>query len=61
VGAAAGFGLVILQLGAGLPPSFQIGLLVAGIDLSAELTATLVGFAVLGVYLGLRKPLRGSP
>jgi hypothetical protein len=38
----------------GLPPSLKIGLLVAGIFISAELAATLLGFAILGGYLGLR-------
>ena len=40
----------------GLPPSLKAGLLVAGIFISAELGATLLGFALFGGYLGLRPP-----
>jgi hypothetical protein len=42
----------------GLPPSFGIALLLAGIHISGEFFATLVGFAVFGGYLGLRPIFR---
>jgi hypothetical protein len=54
LGILVGAGLVLAQMQEGLPPSLQIGMLVIGIFISAELAATLIGFAVLGGYLGLR-------
>ena len=54
LGLLVGIGLTLAQLQEGLPPSLKIGLLVAGIFISAEFGATLVGFALLGGYLGLR-------
>jgi len=54
LGLLVGMGLALAQLQEGLPPSLQIGLLAAGIFISAEFAATLLGFAVLGGYLGLR-------
>lgn len=45
----------------GLPPSLGIGLLVAGIFISVELAATLVGFAIFGGYLGLRPAFKKKP
>jgi hypothetical protein len=54
LGVFVGLGLVLAQLQEGLPPSPLIGLLVMGIFISAELAATLIGFALLGGYLGLR-------
>lgn len=54
LGILVGVGLVIAQLQEGLPPSLAVGLLVMGIFISAELIATLLGFALLGSYLGLR-------
>jgi hypothetical protein len=54
LGLLVGLGLTLAQLQEGLPPSLKIGLLVAGIFISGEFAATLVGFAVLGGYLGLR-------
>jgi hypothetical protein len=54
LGLLVGVGLVLAQLQEGLPPNLATGLLVAGIFLVGELTATVVGFAVLGRYLGLR-------
>jgi hypothetical protein len=56
-GFAAGLALVAAQLQEGLPPSLGIGLIVAGIYISGELLATVVGFAVLGGYLGIRPSL----
>jgi len=47
----------VAQLQEGFPPSLMIGLVVAGIFISAEFAATLVGFAILGGYLGLRPSL----
>jgi hypothetical protein len=54
LGLLAGVGLTLAQLQEGFPPSLQIGLLAAGIFISAEFVSTLLGFAVLGGYLGLR-------
>ena len=54
---AAGLALVAAQLQEGLPPTLGIGLLVAGIYISGERLATVVGFAILGGYLGLRPSL----
>ena len=54
LGLLAGIGLTLAQLLEGLPPSLRIGLIVAGIFISAEFVATLAGFAILGGYLGLR-------
>jgi hypothetical protein len=57
LGILAGAGLLVAQLQEGLPPSMVTGLLLAGIFLSAELTATLLGFGILGGFLGLRPSL----
>lgn len=54
LGLLVGVGLASAQLQEGFPPSLKIGLLVGGIFVSAELGATLLGFAVFGGYLGLR-------
>jgi hypothetical protein len=54
LGLLVGVGLLLAQLQEGLPPSLMIGLIVAGIFISAEFIATLVGFLLLGGYLGLR-------
>jgi hypothetical protein len=54
LGLLVGLGLTLAQLQEGLPPSVRIGLIVAGIFISAECVATLAGFALLGGYLGLR-------
>jgi hypothetical protein len=54
VGLLTGVGLAVAQLQEGFPPSLLIGLVVAGIFISGEFLATLVGFAILGGYLGLR-------
>jgi hypothetical protein len=54
LGLLVGVGLTVMHLQEGLPPNLKIGLLVAGIFVSAELSATLLGFALLGGYLGLR-------
>jgi hypothetical protein len=54
LGLLVGAGLVLAQLQEGVPPNLRTGLLVAGVFLSAELIATLLGFAILGGYLGLR-------
>lgn len=55
-------GLAIWLVGfqEGLPPSLGIGLLLLGIDISVELVATMLGFAIFGGYLGLRPPLRND-
>jgi hypothetical protein len=58
VGLLVGVVLVMVQLQEGLPPSLAIGLLVAGIFISVEFIATLVGFAIFGGYLGLRPVFR---
>jgi hypothetical protein len=54
VGLLVGIALFGAQLQEGLPPSLRIGLVVAAIFLFAEFTATVLGFALLGRYLGLR-------
>jgi hypothetical protein len=53
LGLVVGAGLVLAQLQEGLPPSLRTGLIVMGIFISAELVATLLGFAIFGGYLGL--------
>jgi hypothetical protein len=57
IGLLVGVLLVIAKMQEGLPPNLAIGLLVAGIFISVELGATLMGFAIFGGYLGLRPPL----
>ncbi len=54
LGLAVGIGLYLTQLREGLPPNLLSGLLVAGIFVSVELGATLLGLALLGGFLGLR-------
>jgi hypothetical protein len=56
-GLLVGLLLVLANLQEGPPPSFGIGLLVAGIFLSVELVASLLGYAIFGGYLGLRPAL----
>lgn len=60
LGLLIGFGLLLAQLQEGFPPNLETGLLVAGIFISAELGATLIGFALIGGYLGLRPPFKNS-
>jgi hypothetical protein len=60
LGLLVGLGLDLAQLQEGLPPSVQAGLLVMAVFVSAELVATLLGFAFLGGYLGLRPTLRSG-
>jgi hypothetical protein len=57
IGLLVGLLLVIAQQLEGPPPSLGIGLLVAGIFISVEFVATLLGFAIFGGYLGLRPAL----
>lgn len=57
LGLFVGVALTLAQWQEGLPPSL-IGLIVAGIFISAEFVATIVGFALLGGYLGLRPAFR---
>ena len=57
IGLLVGVLLVIAQLKEGPPPSLAIGLLLAGIFISVELIATLLGFAIFGGNLGLRPAL----
>jgi hypothetical protein len=57
LGLLVGVLLVIAQQLEGPPPSLAIGLLVAGIFISVELVAALLGFAIFGGYLGLRPAL----
>jgi len=54
VGLLVGILLILAQLQEGPPPSLAIGLLLAGIFISVELVAALVGYALFGGYLGLR-------
>jgi len=55
LGVLAGFGLTLAEWREGPPPSLAIGVLVAAIFVGGELIASLVGFALLGGYLGLRE------
>jgi hypothetical protein len=57
LGLLVGLGLFLVQFQEGLPPSFEIALLLIGIFIPAELCATLLGFALLGGFLGLRQPI----
>lgn len=54
LGLLTGVGLTVAQLQEGSPPSLIIGLVLAGIYISGEFIATLVGFTIFGGYLGLR-------
>jgi hypothetical protein len=58
LGLCAGAMLILAQLQEGLPPNLFTGLLLAGIFISVELAATLLGFAIFGSYLGLRPTAR---
>ncbi len=58
VGILAGVGLAAAQLREGLPPSLKVGLEVTIVLAGGEFLAVLLGFAVLGGYLGLRPPVR---
>jgi hypothetical protein len=60
LGLLVGISLAIVQLQEGLPPSLEIGLLVAGIFIIGEFSATLLGFAIFGGYLGLRPSFHHS-
>jgi hypothetical protein len=46
--------LVVAQLQEGLPSSLKVALLTAGIFISIEFFAILLGYVILGGYLGLR-------
>jgi hypothetical protein len=46
--------LVVVQLQEGLPSSLKFALLTAGIFISIEFVAILLGYVILGDYLGLR-------
>ncbi len=58
VGFLVGVAILLVQFQEGLPPSLVFLVLVAGVFLSAEVAATLIGFALFGGYLGLRPPLK---
>ncbi len=58
VGLLIGLALWLAGFQEGLPPSLGIGLLLLGIDISVELVATMLGFAILGGYLGIRPSFR---
>ena len=53
-GALSGGMLGAAQLREGWPPNLMSGILLVALFISAELSATLVGFGLLGRYLGLR-------
>ncbi len=53
----AGVGLFTLHFREGLPPNLRIGLILAGFIIGGESLAALLGFALLGGYLGLRPHL----
>ncbi len=61
LGAAAGCSLLLGQMQEGAPPSVTDGFLVAGLFLSIEMAATLLGYLALGRYLGLRAAPLKSP
>jgi hypothetical protein len=46
--------LVVVQLQEGLPSSLKVALLTTGIFISIEFVAILLGYVILGGYLGLR-------
>lgn len=54
LGLLVGIGVLAAQFSEGLPPSAAVALLVAAIFIGAEFAATLLGFALLGGWLGLR-------
>ncbi len=58
VGILAGVGLAAAQLREGLPPSLKVGLEVTIVLAGGEFLVLLLGFALLGGYLGLRPPVR---
>jgi hypothetical protein len=60
LGLLGGVALAVAQLREGLPPNPVIGLLVTGIFVGAELIGTILGFAILGGYLGLRPSRAGN-
>lgn len=53
-GLLAGVLLILGQLQEGRPPNLATGLLVAGIFISVEFVATMLGYIIFGGYLGLR-------
>lgn len=59
-GLLVGVLLVLGQLQEGLPASLSLGLLTVVIFLTVELTATLLGYAIVGGYLGLRPGFWGK-
>jgi len=55
LGSSVGLGLAAAQLAeGGGPPNIRVGFLVAAVFVVGEALATLLGFAALGPYLGLR-------
>ena len=54
LGLLVGVALALAQWQEGAPPSLGVGLLVTSIYVGGELGATLLGFALLGGWLGLR-------
>jgi len=56
LGLLSGIGLTYVQWQEGLPPNLKVGLLVAGLFISAEFMATLLGFAILVVISGCVRP-----
>lgn len=62
LGLVVGVAILLAQLQEGLPPSLEIGLVVAVIFIGVEFSATLAGFALLGGFLGLRPAFQpGKP
>lgn len=61
LGIWAGFCLLVAQAQEGPPPNIGAGLLVAGLFLSMETAATLLGYLILGRYLGLRASPTKAP
>lgn len=54
LGFAAGCAFFLAHLQEGLPPDLRTGLLIGGIFVGIEFAATILGFAALGPYLGLK-------
>jgi len=57
LGALAGTGLSVAHLQEGLPPDLPTGLLITSVFIGFEFAATILGFVLLGGYLGLRPSL----
>lgn len=57
IGLAVGIAHALVQLTESLPPNLVIWMLVSAILIIGELAITMIGFTILGGYLGLRPPI----